>query len=153
MNPLMGLPKTIFIETSFTFLEIKNHIVTTHQCLMQWLVSVARYGDLDQIGPHIRPHMIQQGFRFDAFIEECIRNMQDPKMFAFVFFWYRVYDPANMLEKFSATKTAAKIALGIIIELKKCHDWDQLFDLMNADSDFSEEIKNRIQGGVKQCNL
>ena len=147
MIPLIGLPKNVWVRTKWTELIINNHQVTEPDSLMRWVLCAIKYADWD----YAVPQLINQGFGYHAFREQCIEDLRNPEKLLEIFSVYPTYNHSEKLAGFVQTETAVKIAQSITRKIEKCGDWYQFVNTMRWTCDFHKKITEKLMEGLKTC--
>ena len=150
MEPIVGLPKTAHIVCSLhTDFEIKNRRIVSHSGgFMDWLLGVIARNEWRDV----LSQMISQGFRLNGIIEHCIKEMQDPELFANMLAWINnEFYNVKFRRKFTSSvhaKTLIRYITGILLN---CKNWDDLFDALRWGSYYQDDIKEKIKDIMKLC--
>ena len=143
MRDLIGLPKKAHIKGhGWVDLFVENHEVYSYGGLFDWLLGVM----FKKAWTDVFPELISQGFRFEAVMKECVKDLKNPTKFAEITDWYYP-DPGDMthrLKKFYHTAEGNRVARDIANKLITCKNWDQLCDFMNLQSDFQKKMADRV---------
>ena len=145
MNPLIQLPRTVDTYIEGWPLKIEDHQVVSNG-FMHWLFAMEKWSYWNRAVQHLQ----YLGFRLDAVIYYCISELKDELKFDNILALYR-YEYAQNQTKLNST-TAGKIRGIIARKLESCKTWTDLYKVICYPGDFREEIQNRIDGGIKQCN-
>ena len=148
MRKLNELPRTVHIvNKKWHDLKIKNHHVNGGGSLTYWMIGTMRHGLWD----NAVTQMIQQVFKFDSFVEECITNMQDFLTFGFTLYNLGLEKDITERMEFSKSKSGRKIRAEYVKKLKACKNWNQLYSAMHPDSDFQKKMKRKIMEEFEKC--
>ena len=150
MQPLVGLPRTGHIQCNFTTLKIENHIVQNIHGLLDWTLEAVSWGGWDII----LPQLIRQEFKIGGVIEQCVKDLQDHKKQNILFgqFSKEPNDEMKNWEEKSAPPQVEEFFAEIITRLKNCKNWDDFYDVINMNSKFRKEMRDKMEQGVKSCN-
>ena len=145
MEPLIRLPKTarVYQDRYTPSLVIENHKKQGGQGFMEWLAEMFITGRW----PEILPQLIQQGFKFDGVIEECLADMEDPTKFRWILSWFtKMMNKTNVfMEPISKNKIGMEIKNDTVKKLGDCRNWDDLYILMEPGSDFMTGNDKKIR--------
>ena len=146
MQPLIGFPKTAKIYSPHMHLEIEHHQVLNEAGMLCWILGNIKYWD------DLLPQFIEKGIKLDAFINECILNLQHLDEF-WEILWYLGNDGITINDTYEiASRLEGRQICGIIIErMGKCKNWDQLYTILRKDGDFRKMIKKKIRTEIKRC--
>ena len=134
MKPLVQLPKTARITFGgVVSLEINNHVVMYATGLFAWLIHWIK---IRHEWDNMLPQMIQQGFKLDAVIEECLADVNNQPKFLWILYKLgKSRHSYEKLKKIISTGQAKQVQREITARLKACQNWDQLFHAVNGNDD------------------
>ena len=151
MEKIRGLPRSAHIQgDNIRDLEIVNNRVVTKYGLLYWMIHAIKHDRW----LNVLSQMIQQGFRFDGFIEECMDDLDDPEKFAILINEYdtKAYSWTIIeLLKIAKGVHGNKIKSEFVIKLKTCKNWDQFFYAMNWNGSFVKKIYGEMEE-IRRCN-
>ena len=143
MNELVTLPKTARIVLEWDVVIIKDHKVTNPEGLMPWILAAIKNDDWNSM----LMQMISQGFIFDAVMEQGIKEMQDPVKFSHVLhYFYNALSERH--EKFAVSEKGVQISDTITKKFHIWKTWDQFYNEIKLDSDFSVKTTLEIKSGM-----
>ena len=147
MHPLIELPKTAWINAGNNdFLRIENHKVVEPYSLLEWLVCTLRWRD----GYNVISQMMARGFRLDAVIDQCIKDVMDPAKFAEVLCYeYHEANRAGKVQDLVSSKLGRAMEAHVIKKLKDCKTWDILLRTLYAGSEFRADLQRRLYEAIE----
>ena len=164
MHTIMQIPKTALVYCAqFNTLRVTNYKVDNMHGLLHWLIVEVKSDGWD----YTVHQLIQQGFRFESFIEHCITDMYNPKKFGAVIYtinkrffenmpglsercyYIREIDDVGPV-RYVVTPGAKRIALEIEKWLGKCKNYDMLHTELMVGGNFHKKINEKILEEIKQ---
>ena len=147
---LIQLPKTAHIKLSAGNISIKDHKVTKDLLgagLFGLILSAIKNNDWNNALPQVESCKIS----FEAFIETCVKEIEDDVKFGFNLLWnYPTDSNWSQQGDFVSGRTGKMIAEQFIEKIRSCENWDELYTEMHPASMFQKEMKNKITRGVKE---
>ena len=147
MRPLIQLPKNAIIKKhGYDSLIIRDHLVVSHVGFLAWMLPVFEH-DYNQ---SVVPQMIQQGVRFDAFINYCITELQDVTKTGW-WTWYLSGGDREMdIEKFSSGRIGTEIRTEFIKKLRQCKNWKQFGVQFLKNGEWDKLMCDKINKAARQ---
>ena len=154
MNKLIAeLPENFIIKSRRVWdLEIRDHKIINNVGLLHWFMTLSTvWGGWKKA----LPQLIQGGFKFEAFVEQCVAELDDPKQL--VRLLYYNYCPDFLLDpdevvKFGKSPLAGRMAEIIKKQILTCKNWDQFYDEMKVKSKFNRYMKCKIRDAIPQVS-
>ena len=152
MRKISGLPEKAWIHVGGMGLEVKKQKVMVGNGLLFWIAYMVNIG----VYSDVVTEFIQQGFKFEAVREECIRDTRNPKKFGAVIWkmdWWKI-DNFKLCRKFSASPGGIKTAKKMEQFLEKCGNWDELKEILVKYGSISNSMKRKTMTEIKkQCTF
>ena len=138
MREYIELPEKAYIkEYDWYELRVENHMVVSDISLLEWLLDVVMLDNWNKA----LSYLIQQGFKYDAVIKQCIEDLKDPKIVSRIMWWFGRYNQTFRDEEFATSDTGKKFKAEFTAKLEIWKDWDQFHREMYWDGDFYKNIK------------
>ena len=152
MQPLIRFPKTANIRCDhLNDLDIKNHEVVNPSGLFNWLLCAVswtdnRHGNVKHCSwDDVVTQMIQQGIRFDVFIEQCVNDLKNLQMFEQVLWWlHNNHGVKHDRQEFESYEKIRHIETRVREELCICENWKHLHDVMRPGSKFRNDMMQKV---------
>ena len=138
---LIQMPKTADFYIKGHIIVIQNHKVVSYWSLFHQIVQIARDWENNR---QTLAELEKYGISFEAAIECCAKELDDPRTLEEVLAWDR--SKTDVMRGFSESKEGRKMADMYIEKIRSCDDWGELYDEMQEKSQFSKDIKIRIRG-------
>ena len=133
MKPLVGLPRTAMIKGKWFKIVVENHQVVNKCGLMAAMMDMIS-GDYH--GQKRSLQMKSQGFKLDAVIEECIKNIRDPKIFSQILWRINGYKDNDV----ALIQNGMPIARYIENRVRATKNWRSLYSMMSRQSPFVKHM-------------
>ena len=153
----------IHLPESADFVILGCHITIWNHKITSWDGLVGRITDIIRSGNSDRDTLYQfekHGISFETAIRNCIMELKDD---ADILGWMirRHYDISringntaddtrDIILDFSKSEAGRIMAAHIIEKIKRCNSWQKLYSELHQRSEFSEDMKNKIIGELKQ---
>ena len=156
---IVELPESAMINADWLYLEIKDHKPANGAKLFGIIMSVVDSASSDK---NTLPKLEGYGISFEALIEQCCKELEDGhQVLADVISWrYFNYKTKttdqnknwDKIHNFTKTPEGKMVTEQFAEKIRDCENWEELFYEMRTDSKFSQDIKNIIFRGMKQCH-
>ena len=152
MNEIVRLPKNACINLSggLPSLNVKNHRVLNKDGIFDWLMRVIYWDGWNKA----LSQMIQQGFKLDGVIEQCINEVNNPVKLAEIV--WRINCHRHM-KGISRQNDVMLVQNGMPIEthakrkLRICKNWNDLYHMIEWDTGFIRNVQGQtVRGGDKR---
>ena len=141
------LPKSARFVISGWELIINNHRIVSDGGLFCWILDVIREGSCKQIVSTLQ----KNGISFETVRKKCIEEIrQDSSTLLHIMWWYcGIREEWSTVSRYADSANGTEMAQYIIKVIKECGNWERFCDTMNAKSDFSVKIKQKIMEEIK----
>ena len=144
MYEIDGLPRTAHIELkNGGVLEIKDQQVVNVFGLFEWLLEGIKNKHWDEI----LKRMIQCGFRFEAVITQCIRELRDRKKLCVSLGSLNYFGTPFEKKTWIPYKKEKAIVRHITEKLKSCKNWEQFHNEFAHSDKFVTDMVEKLAGG------
>ena len=147
---IVRLPETAEINIDNSWLIIENHKVKKGMQLFIWMQGLAKneeqYETLDEFE--------KWGITYEAFIEQCVMELEeDSVVFQTMENWEYCDNYTNDRVRLDVANTpaAAEIISDMVDHIRDCNDWEDFFELINPESDFSTYIAEELKFEARKC--
>ena len=156
---LTRLPKEAHIQILGHSIIIQNHRVVSNGGLLNSIMSITsmmRTCVNEQTLSDLEKH----GISFEMAIECCVREIEkDSHVLVWLIWWHYKINMASgsiihrqweRVHVFSNGAAGRKIAEQHIEKIRSCENWQQLYQEMDPDSQFSRDMQDRISEGLEE---
>ena len=143
MRQFMQPPKSARIKCYiWDDLIIENHQILNDDGLLDWMGAIFVCKEWNEIVPQL----ISRGFKFNAFVEWCIRELTDTKKFAvFMSYYVSSDDIRDRMYQFKDTQEGKATIKRIITLFFSCKNWNDLYETFHEFGVFGCHIEKEIQ--------
>ena len=143
MQKIAGLPKNVVILIDASYLAIENYEVISTYGLFGWILEII--DNEHWIEGHNT--MLQQGFKFDAVMEQCIYELENHN---------RIF--GNLIAKhilpgsdrvicwgFSDSEAGREATGWFLKKFRTCKNWDEFYNMLKMGSALRVELLRKIE--------